>query len=272
MLKLHIMKKLIAIVLIAFLASCSKYDKNYHHAKIETEYGNIVVKLYNSTPNHTNNFVKLVNEKFFDGIIFHRVIKDFVIQGGDPDTKNAEVGKLYGESDAGYLVDAEFVDTIIHKRGTIAMAREGDDVNPEKKSSSSQFYIVVGKIFTNEQLDSLEIKQFNKKVSKFESKIYAELIKQMGDTLNNAKLKKKIGEIVTTKVDSFKVATPIAKFNELQRKTYTTVGGIPHLDGNYTIFGEVIEGYEIVEKISLEATDENDRPLKDIKMKISLIN
>jgi len=152
------------------------------------------------------------------------------------------------------------------------MAREGDDEKKKKKSSSSQFYIVVGKIFTNEQLDSLEIKQFNKKVSKFESKIYAELIKQMGDTLNNAKLKKKIGEIVTTKVDSFKVATPIAKFNELQRKTYTTVGGIPHLDGNYTIFGEVIEGYEIVEKISLEATDENDRPLKDIKMKISLIN
>ncbi len=272
MLKLQIMKKLIAIVLIAFLASCSKYDKNYHHAKIETEYGNIVVKLYNSTPNHTNNFVKLTNEKFYDGIIFHRVIKDFVVQGGDPDTKNAEAGKLYGEADAGYLVDAEIVDTIIHKRGAIAMAREGDDVNPEKKSSSSQFYIVVGKIFTNEQLDSLEIKLYNKKVSKFETKIYSEQLKELGDTLNNAKLKKKISEIVTTKVDSFKLATPMAKFNELQRKTYTTVGGIPHLDGNYTIFGEVIEGYDIVEKISLVATDENDRPQKDIKMKISLIN
>lgn len=266
------MRKLIAIGLIALLASCSKYDKNYQHAKIETEYGNIVVKLYNSTPNHTNNFVKLTNEKFYDGIIFHRVIKDFVVQGGDPDTKKAEAGKNYGEADAGYLVDAEFVDTIIHKRGAIAMAREGDDVNPEKKSSSSQFYIVVGKIFTNEQLDSLEIKLYNKKVSKFERKIYSDLIKELGDTLNNAKLKKKISGIVTVKVDSFKLATPIAKFNELQRKTYTTVGGIPHLDGNYTIFGEVIEGYDIVEKISLVATDENDRPQKDIKMKISLIN
>ena len=264
------MRILFAIGLIALLASCSKYDKNYHHAKIETEYGNIVVKLYNSTPNHTNNFVKLTNEKFYDGIIFHRVIKDFVVQGGDPDTKNGEAGKIYGEADAGYLVDAEFVDTIIHKRG--AMAREGDDVNPEKKSSSSQFYIVVGKIFTNEQLDSLEIKLYNKKVSKFENKIYSEQLKELGDTLNNVKLKKKISEIVTTKVDSFKLATPIAKFNELQRKTYTTVGGIPHLDGNYTIFGEVIEGYDIVEKISLVATDENDRPQKDIKMKISLIN
>lgn len=266
------MRILIAIGLIALLASCTNYDKNYHHAKIETEYGNIVVKLYNSTPNHTNNFVKLTNEKFYDGIIFHRVIKDFVVQGGDPDTKTAEAGKIYGESDAGYLVDAEFVDTIIHKRGAIAMAREGDDVNPEKKSSSSQFYIVVGKIFTNEQLDSLEIKLYNKKVSKFENKIYSEQLKVLGDTLNNAKLKKKISEIVTTKVDSFKLATPEARFNELQRKTYTTVGGIPHLDGNYTIFGEVIEGYDIVEKISLVATDENDRPQKDIKMKISLIN
>lgn len=266
------MKRLIAIVLIAFLASCSKYDKNFHHAKIETEYGNIVVKLYNSTPNHTNNFVKLVDEKFYDGIIFHRVIKDFVIQGGDPDTKNAEAGKLYGEADAGYLVDAEFVDTIIHKKGVIAMAREGDDVNPEKKSSSSQFYIVVGKIFTNEQLDSLEIKLYNKKVSKFESKIFADLIKEKGDTLNNPKLNKEIRKIVNTKVDSFKLATPIFKFNELQRKTYTTIGGIPHLDGNYTIFGEVIDGYDAVEKISLVECDENDRPLKDIKMKISLIN
>ncbi|BDX37530.1 peptidyl-prolyl cis-trans isomerase [Tenuifilaceae bacterium CYCD] len=266
------MKRLVAIVLIAFLASCSKYDKNFHHAKIETEYGNIVVKLYNSTPNHTNNFVKLVDEKFYDGIIFHRVIKDFVIQGGDPDTKNAEAGKLYGEADAGYLVDAEFVDTIIHKKGVIAMAREGDDVNPEKKSSSSQFYIVVGKIFTNEQLDSLEIKLYNKKVSKFESKIFADLIKEKGDTLNNPKLIKEISKIVNTKVDSFKLATPIVKFNELQRKTYTTIGGIPHLDGNYTIFGEVIEGYDAVEKISLVERDENDRPLKDIKMKISLIN
>lgn len=272
MLKLQIMKRLVAIVLIAFLASCSKYDKNFHHAKIETEYGNIVVKLYNSTPNHTNNFVKLVGEKFYDGIFFHRVIKDFVIQGGDPDTKNAEAGKLYGEADAGYLVDAEFVDTIIHKKGVIAMAREGDDVNPEKKSSSSQFYIVVGKIFTNEQLDSLEIKLYNKKVSKFESKIFADLIKEKGDTLNNPKLIKEISKIVNAKVDSFKLATPIFKFNELQRKTYTTIGGIPHLDGNYSIFGEVIEGYDAVEKISLVERDENDRPLKDIKMKISLIN
>ncbi len=264
------MKKLIPLLLIA-LISCSKYDKNYQHAKIETEYGNIVVKLYNSTPKHTNNFVKLTEEKFFDGIIFHRVIKDFVVQGGDPDTKKAEPEKIYGEADAGYLVDAEFVDTIIHKRGALAMAREGDDLNPEKKSSSSQFYFVVGKIFTNQQLDSLEIKLYNKKVSMFHDKVYRELMKQMGDTLNNSKLSAKIETLTLAKVDSFKVVTPLNKFSELQRNTYTTVGGIPHLDGNYSIFGEVIEGYEIVEKISLVETDENDRPKQDIKMKISLI-
>lgn len=264
------MKKIIPLLLIV-LIGCSKYDKKFQHAKIETQYGNIVVKLYNSTPNHTNNFVKLTEEKFFDGIIFHRVIKDFVVQGGDPDTKKAEPEKLYGEADAGYLVDAEIVDTIIHKRGAIAMAREGDDLNPEKKSSSSQFYFVVGKVFTNEQLDSLEIKLYNKKVSKFRNGVYSELMKQMGDTLNNTKLTAKIEAISLAKVDSFRIVTPLVKFSEQQRKTYTTIGGIPHLDGNYTIFGEVIEGYEIVEKISLVETDENDRPKQDIKMKISLI-
>ncbi|MGE0078393.1 MAG: peptidylprolyl isomerase [Bacteroidales bacterium] len=264
------MKKIVPLIFI-ILIGCSKYDKNFHYAKIETDQGNIVVKLYNSTPNHTNNFVKLIEEKFFDGIIFHRVIKNFVIQGGDPDTKQAEKGKLYGESDAGYLVDAEFVDTIIHKRGTIAMAREGDDVNPEKKSSSSQFYIVIGKIYTNEQLDSLEIKLFNRKVSKFHDEQFANCMKQNGDTLNNKILTNKIEKLISSKVDSFKQVTARIKFNEQQRETYTTIGGIPHLDGNYTIFGEIVEGYDIAEKISLVETDENDRPKQDIKMKISLI-
>ncbi|MCB8965215.1 MAG: peptidylprolyl isomerase [Bacteroidales bacterium] len=266
------MKKLMLLAIPALLiASCTKYDKNHQHAKIETEYGNIVVKLYNSTPNHTNNFVKLINNKFYDGIIFHRVIDKFMIQGGDPDTKNSEPNKLYGEKDAGYLIDAEFNDTIFHKRGCIAMAREGDNVNPEKKSSSSQFYIVVGKKFTEQELDSLEIKLFNRKVSNYSKTIYSSLLREMGDTLNNTKIKETIETIVMAKVDSFKHATPMTKFSNKQREIYTTVGGTPHLDQNYTVFGEVIEGYEVVEKISLVERDANDRPLKDIKMKISLI-
>jgi cyclophilin family peptidyl-prolyl cis-trans isomerase len=210
----------------------------------------------------------LTEENFFDGLIFHRVIKDFVVQGGDPETKNAEPGKLYGEKDAGYLIDAEIVDTIYHKRGVIAMAREGDDVNPKKKSSSSQFYLVVGKVFTEEELNKLEDKLNKKLREKTEKKLYDSLLGSQSNL--NPKFLNEVTQKVSILADSIMKVKHI-KFNENQRKIYTTVGGIPHLDGNYTVFGEIVEGYDVVEKISQVQTDSNDRPLKDIKFKVRIV-
>ena len=250
------------------LSCTSKYNDSNRYIKILTDKGDIVVKLYNEKPKHTENFIKLTEQNFFDGLIFHRVIKDFVVQGGDPETKNAQPGKLYGEKDAGYLIDAEIIDTIYHKRGVIAMAREGDDVNPEKKSSSSQFYLVVGKLYTDEELNELEDKLNKKLRGKIEEMLYDSLL---SDSINlNSKTLSHITQKVSKLTDLIMNVKHI-KFNENQRKIYTSVGGIPHLDGNYTVFGEIVSGYEVVEKISTVETDLNNRPLKDIKFKIRIV-
>lgn len=261
-------RTLVLLGLVSMLSCTTNYNDNNRYVKISTDVGDIVIKLYNETPKHTENFIKLTEENFFDGLIFHRVIKDFVVQGGDPETKNAEPGKLYGEKDAGYLIDAEIVDTIYHKRGVIAMAREGDDVNPEKKSSSSQFYLVVGKVFTEEELNKLEDKLNKKLREKTEKKLYDSLLGSQSNL--NPKFLNQVTQKVSILADSIMNVKHI-KFNENQRKIYTTVGGIPHLDGNYTVFGEIVEGYDVVEKISQVQTDSNDRPLKDIKFKVRIV-
>ena len=209
-----------------FLYSCSASRKSVnnkdHFVKIETDSGNIIVQLYNKTPLHRDNFIKLAKEKYFDGILFHRVIQHFMIQGGDPDSKGAPAGKMLGEGGLKYTVPAEFDSTLFHKKGALAAAREGDDVNPKKESSSTQFYIVQGKVFTDAQLDLVE---------------------------------KRIGR----------------KIPGYQREIYKTIGGAPHLDGSYTVFGEVVSGMDVVDKIAAMPVDKNNRPLTDIKMKIRLL-
>lgn len=192
-------------------------------AEITTNYGKIKVKLYNETPKHRDNFIKLANEGYYDGTLFHRVIKDFMIQGGDPDSKNAQPGQMLGMGGPNYTIPAEFNKKLFHKKGALAAARQADYVNPQKASSGSQFYIVQGKKYTKEELDNIA--------------------KRMNIT-----------------------------FSEEQIKTYTTIGGTPFLDENYTVFGEVIEGIEVVDKIATVKTDKNDRPLEDIKMTIKIID
>ncbi len=181
---------------------------------IETEYGKIVLALYQNTPKHGDNMIKLVKQKFFDSTLFHRVIPNFVIQGGDPNSKTAAAGAQLGDGEIGYRVPAEINLADYHQRGAVGMAR---DNNPEKASSACQFYIVTGKKYTDAELDNIS--------------------KQTG-----------------------------RKFTPVQRNTYKTKGGTPHLDGNYTIYGIVEEGMEVVDKISAEARDDRDRPLKDVKM------
>lgn len=218
------MKKLTYILLLLAVVACS--SQKDMKVRMHTTAGVIDLCLYDETPKHKENFLKLVKEHQYDSLLFHRVIKDFMIQGGDPDSKNAAAaaGALLGEGDLGYTIDAEFMPQVhFHRRGVLAAAREGDDVNPTKASSASQFYIVWGKVYTKEQL--FAYKEFYKRRTGRELAITPE-----------------------------------------QEAVYTTIGGTPHLDGEYTVFGEVINGLDVVERIQSVACDSNDRPLEDIRI------
>ncbi len=192
---------------------------------IQTSMGDVKVKLYNETPIHRDNFLKLVDEKFYDGILFHRVINEFMDQFGDPDSKTAEPGAPLGESDAGYTLPAEIVPGKYHKKGALNAARQGNDVNPERESSGSQFCLFMGHVFRPSELDSLVAK------------------------VN----------------DGWRKDNPLVLSDE-QREYYTTVGGSPHLDGEYTVFGEVVEGQEVVDAIAGVPTDSLDRPVQDVRI------
>ncbi|WP_111598624.1 peptidylprolyl isomerase [Chitinophaga skermanii] len=213
------MKKIVLIVSL-FLALAQVVAAKNRKVKVITPYGTMVIKLYDETPLHRDNFIKLVKKHFYDSVLFHRVIKNFMIQGGDPDSKHAQPGAALGEGDVGYTIPAEFRADLFHKKGVLAAAR---DNNPAKASSGCQFYIVQGKKYTDGGLDTLE----------------------------------------TTRLKGRKIPAN-------QREVYKTIGGVPHLDQNYTVFGEVISGMEVIDKIAAVETDKRDRPVKDVPMKIRL--
>lgn len=190
--------------------------------KIETNYGDMVVKLYNETPLHRDNFLKLVKDGTYDGLLFHRVIKNFMIQGGDPNSKDAKPGQMLGDGTLGYTIPAEFNPKFYHKKGALAAARQGDLVNPQKESSSCQFYIVQGDKWPAEKLQMVE-QRYGKKFTKEQAEVYAK------------------------------------------------VGGTPFLDGDYTVFGEVVEGLDVVDKIAAVACGAMDRPVHDVKFKMTII-
>ncbi|UIR56120.1 peptidylprolyl isomerase [Sphingobacterium sp. SRCM116780] len=216
------MKKIILFSLfcvISLVVFAAKPTNKY--VRIQTDKGVIVLKLYNETPKHRDNFVKLVKENYFDSLLFHRVIHNFMIQSGDPDSRNAKPGQLLGDGGPNYTIPSEIQTGLFHKKGALGAAR---DDNPAKASSASQFYIVQGKKFSDGGLDSLET------------------LRMKG-----------------------------VKFTEAQRTAYKTVGGSPHLDGNYTVFGELISGIEVVDEIAAVKTDKNDRPVVDEHMSIKLL-
>ena len=242
--------------------------------KIQTKMGDIVVRLYDETPLHRDNFVKLVQEGYYNGTLFHRVIKDFMIQGGDPDSKGAPTGKALGMGGPDYTVEAEIKPGLIHKRGALAAARQGDEVNPERRSSGSQFYIVWGQQYKEGQPGQLDKQMkmqalntvFNRLATERKAQIME--LRRNRDRAGLQELQDELEALAHAEVESQKPG-----LSELQRQTYTTLGGTPHLDGQYTVFGEVVEGLDIVEKIQNAATGRNDRPVEDITMEqLTVVN
>ena len=219
------MKKYLLLTLAIFVAITTQAKKEKRTVvEMLTSKGKITIALYNETPLHRDNFIKLVKEGYYNNLLFHRVISDFMIQGGDPDSKDAPEDKQLGEGGPGYTIPAEFrFPTLFHKRGALAAAREGDQTNPQKESSGSQFYIVWGKTFTKEEINEL-----------------------------TDRIEQRSGGAI--------------RFPDNIKKYYMRYGGTPHLDGSYTVLGEVLKGMEVVNAIQQADTDSNDRPLEDIKI------
>ena len=225
MMKKYLSVPIVSVIILLFLPSfqaLSQKSNSQRLIKIETSLGDMLVMLYDETPGHRDNMIKLIEEGFYKNQLFHRVIKDFMIQGGDPHSVGAEKGQRLGSGGPGYTIPAEFNETLIHKKGALAAARKGDQFNPEQASNGSQFYLVVGQVLTPDQINTLA---------------------QRG----------------------------VSAFSEEAAEIYTTLGGTPHLDGAYTVFGEVVEGFEVLDLIATQPCDAYNRPAEDVIFTISIL-
>ena len=269
------MRKLLLLsMLLAVISFCgysqpsSQQPQKMTQVEIKTSLGDIVVELYNETPKHRDNFLKLVNEHYYDGVLFHRVIKDFMVQTGDGNSKTAGPNDMLGNGDLDYTVPAEFVyPKYFHKRGALAAARTGDQVNPERASSGSQFYIVTGKVYNEPTLNMMEERLGDgKKQEIFQRRAMEHRTEIMDmqskvDTTGLMALQNKLIE----ETEKEYALSPV-KFTPEQIQAYSTIGGTPHLDGAYTVYGEVVSGMEVVDKIQNSETGANDRPVQDIRI------
>lgn len=269
-------------VIVVFCTSFIAAD-NRSKVLIHTDFGDIKIVLYDETPKHRDNFLKIVKNGTIDSTLFHRVIKQFMIQGGDPDSKKAKKGAVLGNGEVGYTLPAEIHPNLYHKRGALAAARLSDDINPNKESSGCQFYIVEGSVWTDSSLDVLiqqrwyqPVKQkiFDTYINKPENAgtkaafIRAQMRAQQ--TRNPDSLNYWAG-IINPIIEAEFEKTPHRVLTPEQRKMYTSFGGTPHLDGAYTVFGEVVSGMEVVDVIASQPKDRNDRPFKDVRMTVKVI-
>ncbi len=279
------MKKLIAIALImaTFVACNNEKTSNSkttpsgtisEKVKISTDYGDIIIGLYDETPKHRDNFLKLVDEGFYDSLLFHRVIKSFMIQGGDPESKNAAADAPLGNGGPGYTIPAEIVPGLFHKKGALAAARQGDQMNPLRASSGSQFYIVQGSVLDSATMEMMTERMVQDRKGQIAREMmmdstHKELFSKLQE-FGSKGMREEYNKLVQEKLiplveNAYAKEEPI-KFSEKQYETYTTLGGTPHLDNAYTVFGEVIEGLNVVDSIAATTTGAQDRPKKDLRM------
>lgn len=238
-----------------------------------TDYGTIIMRLSDETPLHRDNFIKLVNDKFYDGLSFHRVIENFIVQTGDPESKNSNSKKELGDSDLPYRIPAEFNTNLFHKRGALNAAREGDNSNPEQESSSTQFTIVQGKVYNDSTLDVAQGRinkwlAYNNVIHKPEHAKLFKSLQKLFDNWNDSKKEKYAG--IKKQLDSLteiELSTmDLYQYPKTHREVYKTLGGAAHLDQNYTVFGQVVSGMDIVDKIGAAKTNDMDRPLEDVRI------
>jgi peptidylprolyl isomerase len=266
-------KKLpVLLLFITGLFACNARSGNDNTMiSMKTTMGDIKIKLYDGTPIHRDNFIKLVRSGFYDGVSFHRVIKNFMVQAGDPETRKSSSVTL-PDSLKTYTIPAEFNPEFFHKKGALAAARENNDVNPYMRSSGTQFYIVQGVKFTDEELNQAEQRiNSNAKQGYFSRlmKETADSVKKVGQTLSDAEIQ----EIASVKMFQYLTTYKDYKISDQQRQVYKTSGGTPRLDGTYTVFGEVIEGLDVIDKIAGVQTDNADKPVNDVRiLKMKIIN
>jgi peptidyl-prolyl cis-trans isomerase B (cyclophilin B) len=272
------MKKMFSLLLfsavLTVMGACDDGPKDYV-ITIKTQHGEMIAILYDETPKHKANFIKLAKEHFFDGTLFHRVIKDFMIQGGDPDSKTVKPGQHLGNGGPGYTIPAEFNPKFYHEKGALSAARLSDPVNPSQASSGSQFYIVQGKIMPLYEVEQLRIDQpkldagLRTMLQNPKNKPLLDSLRALQTTVDDDTFKEKIFSLAP-RVEQETGIKVTREVTPEKIKTYTTVGGVAYLDGQYTVFGKVIKGLDIIDKIAAQPGDEVDRPLVDIPMTITV--
>lgn len=269
------MTKAITLIAASLLLMTSCAQNKDAVITIKTSYGDMIAILYDETPKHKANFIKLAKEHYFDSILFHRVIAGFMIQGGDPNSKKAKPGESLGNGGPGYTVDAEFNPKFIHEKGALSAARMSDQVNPTKASSGSQFYIVQGTVLSATDVENIKYDQI---------KLMTGLRKMFEDPANKPLLDSltqlyQSGDMQAYQKRLFELAPRVEKatgtvvtrnISEEMKKAYTTVGGAPHLDGEYTVFGKIIKGLDVIDKIAAVQKDGADRPIEDIRMFVTV--
>lgn len=264
------LKFLLTAAIITVFASCA--TEKEHLVTIKTEYGEMHAILYDATPEHKANFIKLAKDGYYDSMLFHRVIEEFMVQGGDPKSKDAKPGVPLGSGGPDYKIPAEFQDDLFHKKGALSAARQPDQINPKKESSGSQFYIVHGKKWDEKELniDMIKLnKALNTLLVRTDYREEREELLQLYETGEFDKYNEKIMGLADDVEEKLNIDVK-RKMDPEKIEAYTTVGGAPHLDGEYTVFGQVIDGLDIIDKIAAQPTDHRDRPKDDIRFYVSV--
>jgi len=269
-------RKVFFVILVVFITMAVTGRGSEPLIIISTNMGDIKCKLYNDTPKHRDKFLEEASVGHYNGTLFYRVIEGFMIQGGSKDSRNAPPGKMIGYGDPAFTVDDEIRENHIHKKGALCAPRQPDEINPFKQSDISQFFIIQGRVYRSGELDTMEM-SINVPIKKAIQKKYMtpEVRAKLKQLKKDGKVKefREIANPLKEKIETeYLLNTERLEFTQEQRKAYTTVGGYPDLDGKYTIFGEVVEGLDVVDKIAAMKTDSNNRPLKDVIINIKIVS